>query len=107
MEVVLCQASERLSGKLGAAPVGDPNQERMAHGLRKRSEDSSSDDESSDEDDHGHGHGHGHAPLTDRQARRAARRERRGARRARKAERRERKARGENKQPYQLFITAI
>jgi hypothetical protein len=106
MEVVLCQASERLSGKLGAAPVGDPYQERMANGLRKRSEDSSSDDSSSDED-HGHGHGHGRAPLTDRQARRAARRERRAIRREKKAERRERKARGENKQPYQLFITAI
>ena len=98
---MLCQASERLSGKLGAAPVGDPHQERMAHGLRKRGEDSSSDDSSSDEDRHGH------APLTDRHARRAARRERRELRRARKAERRNRKAHGDTERPYQLFITAV
>lgn len=108
MEVVLSQASERLSGKLGAAPVGDRNQERMANGLRKRGDDSSSDDSSEDEDDYGRGHGNNHGSmLSDRQGRRAARRERRDAKRARRSERRERKARGEDKEPYQLFITAI
>ncbi|KAF8442297.1 hypothetical protein L210DRAFT_957269 [Boletus edulis BED1] len=112
MEVVLCQASERLSGKLGAAPIGDPNLQRMANGLRQRTGDTSSDDSSSSDDDHDHGHHHGHNQgFSDKHARRATRRERRSERRedrrARKAERRERKARGEFKEPYQLFITAI
>jgi len=110
MEVVLCQASERLSGKLGVAPVGDPNQQRMANGLRQRTDDSSSDDSSS-EDEYSHGHhqnqGYGQAGFSDKHARRATRRERRSERRedrrARKAERRERKARGEYKEPYQIF----
>jgi len=100
--VVLCQASERLSGKLGAAPVGDPNQERMARRMRRGGDDSSSDSSSSSDE-----HRHGHAQLTNRQARRAAKRERRQERRARKAERRERKARGETALPYQLFITSL
>ncbi|KAH0833336.1 hypothetical protein J3R83DRAFT_12404 [Lanmaoa asiatica] len=103
MEVVLCQASERLSGKLGAAPVGDPNQERMANVLRKRDDDDeSSDDSSSDEDDRRQ------VPVqTDKRTRRAARRERREAKRTRRSERRARKSRGEDKEPYQLFITDV
>ncbi|KAG8212979.1 hypothetical protein J3R82DRAFT_11362 [Butyriboletus roseoflavus] len=99
MEVVLCQASERLSGKLGAAPIGDPRQAHMANGLRNDDDD---DDSSEDEDE-------GHTAVTDssRHGRRAARRERREGRRERRAERRARKARGEDKEPYQLFITAM
>ncbi|KAI9566816.1 hypothetical protein HD554DRAFT_2024755 [Boletus coccyginus] len=93
MEVVLCQASERLSGKLGAAPVGPK--------MRRRSDSSSSSSESRSSSD-----GRGHE-LTGRHARRAARRERREAKRARKAERRERKARGETSLPYELFVTSI
>ena len=58
MEVVLCQACERLSGRLGAAPVREQ----------------SDDDGDSSEGDTVHG-------------RRAARRERRDARRARRARR--------------------
>jgi hypothetical protein len=103
MEVVLCQASERLSGKLGAAPVGDPNQQRMANGLRRRPEGESSDDYSSEDE----GPGYGQAPVFDRRARRAARRDRRDAKREVRHSRRERKARGEDKEPYQLFITAV
>jgi hypothetical protein len=106
IEVVLCQASERLSGRHGAAPIGDPNQQRMANGLRRRSSrDESSSSSSDSEDDHRHGsHSHGGDYKSDRRARRAAKRE---ARRARKAERRERKARGDYEEPYQLFITPM
>ncbi|KAH7911677.1 hypothetical protein BJ138DRAFT_889209 [Hygrophoropsis aurantiaca] len=107
MEAVLCQASERLSGREGAAPLGDPNQARMANNLRRRQSDSSSD--SSDSEDDRRGGGYHHAPpardyRSDRRARRAERRE---GRRARKAERRDRKAKGDFDQPYQLFIQAI
>lgn len=97
----MCQASERLSGRMGAAPVGDPNQQRMANGLRRRPAGESSDDDSSSEDDR-----RGPA-LSDRQTRRAARRERRDARREMRHARRERKARGEDKVPYELYITAV
>lgn len=101
MEVVLSQGADRLSGKLGPAPVGDPYQERMANGLRRRSEGSSDDSSSDDDRRHGHNNHNGHGD------RRAARRERREARRARKAERREWKASGDNQRPYQLFITSV
>ncbi|KAF9238518.1 hypothetical protein BU15DRAFT_88360 [Melanogaster broomeanus] len=107
MEVVLCQSSERLSGRLGAAPIGDPHQQHMANGLRRRSsgDDSSSSSSSDSEDEHRHSsHSHKVDYKSDRRARRAARRE---ARRARRAERRERKARGDYNEPYQLFITPI
>ncbi|KAG9315404.1 hypothetical protein JVU11DRAFT_4554 [Chiua virens] len=122
MEVVLCQASERLSGRLGTAPITDPIQERMALGLRRPGrgdDDYLSDSSSSDSEDyrrgHGYDHSHGHGDRFGRRAarreRRELRRERRGERReekrARRGERRERRDRGENKAPYQLFITAI
>lgn len=103
MEVVLCQASERLSGKMGAAPVGDPNQQRMASKLRQRGKDDTSDDDSSDEGGRGQGFGQNQGPGFGR----GGRRERREARRARRSERREWKARGDDKEPYQLFITAV
>ncbi|KAF8840190.1 hypothetical protein BDN67DRAFT_968899 [Paxillus ammoniavirescens] len=114
MEAVLCQASERLSGRQGAAPVGDPKQQRMANGLRHRtsSDDSSSSDSSDSEDGRRHSsHSHKSDYKSDRRARRAAKREaradRREERRARKADRRARKARGDYEEPYQLFITPI
>ncbi|KIK97009.1 hypothetical protein PAXRUDRAFT_825344 [Paxillus rubicundulus Ve08.2h10] len=113
MEVVLCQASERLSGRHGAAPVGDPKQQRMANGLRHRTssdESSSSDSDSEDERRHS-SHSQKGDYKSDRRARRAAKREaradRREERRARKADRRARKARGDYEEPYQLFITPI
>jgi len=114
MEVVLCQASERLSGRQGAAPVGDPNQQRMANGLRHRtsSDDSSSSDSSDSEDGRRHSsHSHKSDYKSDRRARRTAKREarsdRREEKRAKKADRRARKARGDYEEPYQLFITPI
>ncbi|KAF9223371.1 hypothetical protein BS17DRAFT_135705 [Gyrodon lividus] len=114
LEVVLCQASERLSGRHGAAPIGDSNQQRMANELRRRtsSDYSSSSDSSDSEDEHRHSsHSQKVDYKSDRRARRAARREaradRREDRRARKAERRARKARGEDQEPYQLFIIPI
>jgi len=99
MEVVLCQGSERLSGKTGPAPVADPNQQRMAEGLRRRPSSSSS---SSSEDE-------GRAPKSqdkksDKQARKAAQKE---EKRQEKQEKKARKARGENKLPHQLVVTAI
>lgn len=97
MEVVLCQGSDRLSGRFGAAPVGDANQMRMAEGLRRDRSDGSSSDSCSSE----------HGSRRDKEGRRAARRERREARRARKAEKRARKGRGEDERPYELYITAI
>ncbi|KAH7920416.1 hypothetical protein BV22DRAFT_1039900 [Leucogyrophana mollusca] len=105
MEAILCQASERLSGREGSAPMSDPNQRRMANNLRRRSSSSSSDSSSDSEDDRrGGSHSH-HAPPRDyRSDRRARRAERRENRRARKAERRERKARGDYQEPYQLFL---
>ncbi|KIM57452.1 hypothetical protein SCLCIDRAFT_1219510 [Scleroderma citrinum Foug A] len=112
MEAVLCQGTERLSGREGSAPVGDPYQRRMANGLRRRSSSSSS-SSSSDSEDHRHGsHSQTHTDYrSQRRAmkadRRAAKHERRDERRARKAERRARKARGENQEPYQLFIQPV
>ena len=130
MEAVLCQASERLSGRDGAAPFGDPDQRRMANGLRRRTSSSSSDSSSSlssDSDDnkeHHHGYGHGslvshkfdrrqrfverrEAKAERRQAKRAHKEERRQEKHARKAERRARKSRGEHSEPYQIFIQPI
>ncbi|KAL4062904.1 hypothetical protein V8B97DRAFT_1640230 [Scleroderma yunnanense] len=117
MEAVLCQASERLSGREGPAPVGDPNQRHLANGLRHRSRSSSSSSSDSEDDRHGsRSHGHGYNNYNNdlraqRRARKAERREaraeRRDERRARKAERRERKARGEHQEPYQIFIQPI
>ncbi|KIJ62891.1 hypothetical protein HYDPIDRAFT_93790 [Hydnomerulius pinastri MD-312] len=113
MEAVLCQASERLSGREGPAPMGDPNQARMANGLRRRTSSVSSSSSSSDsEDDHRHGsHSQRTDYRSDRRARRAgkreARAERREDRRARKAEKRARKARGDFDQPYQIYLTPI
>jgi len=114
MEVVLCQGSERLSGKMGAVPIADLNQQRMAEGLRQRrrssSRSSSSSSSSSSSCDEGHGRG-SHDWKSDKHARKAARRERRQLKREAKRERREekraRKARGENKMPYQLVVVAI
>ncbi|EIW83752.1 hypothetical protein CONPUDRAFT_163056 [Coniophora puteana RWD-64-598 SS2] len=100
IEVVLCQAHERLSGRIGAAPnVGFDSAARRAE------EDSSSDSDSSS-DRHGSHHGSQHsAPMmSGRQERRAARRERKADRRGRKAERRERKRRGDFDQPYRLIV---
>ncbi|KAG1821051.1 uncharacterized protein BJ212DRAFT_1445491 [Suillus subaureus] len=106
MEAVLCQGSERLSGREGAAPPSEYGQLQMANGLRRRA--------SNSEDDKSHRR-HGYGPSAsykfDKRERRAARREakteRRQERRARKAERRSGKARGGNSEPYQLFIQAI
>lgn len=124
MEVILCQGSERLSGREGAAPLGDPNQRHMANDLRRRasscSSSSSSSSSSSDSEDYrdrshhrGHGHGSSVSHKFDKRERRAERREakaeRRQERRARKSERRSGKARSrkEHSEPYQLFIQAI
>lgn len=132
MEAVLCQESERLSGRDGAAPFGDPNQRRMANDLRHRTSSSSSNSDSSsssssDSDDnrkHHHGHEHGslvshkcdrrqrlaerrEAKAERRQGKRARKEERRQEKRARKAERRARKSRGEHSEPYQIFIQPI
>ncbi|KAG1738388.1 uncharacterized protein EDB91DRAFT_457841 [Suillus paluster] len=120
MEAVLCQASERLSGREGAAPFGDASQRHMTNDRRRRTSScssSSSSSSSSDSEDcrSRHGHGHGRAPLvsykSDKRQRRAekreARAERRQEKRARKAERRSGKARGDHLQPYQLFIQPI
>ncbi|KAG1722565.1 hypothetical protein EDB19DRAFT_1767292 [Suillus lakei] len=130
MEAVLCQGSERLSGREGATPLSDPSQLHMANNLRRRasscssssssssssSDSSSSSSSSSDSsDDRSHRHGRGRGPSTshkcDKSQRRAARREakaeRRREKRARKAERRSGKARREHSEPYQLFIQAI
>lgn len=116
MEAVLCQGSERLSGREGAAPPSEYGQLQMANGLRRRASSSSSSSSSSSdsEDDKSHRR-HGYGPSAsykfDKRERRAARREakteRRQERRARKAERRSGKARGGNSEPYQLFIQAI
>jgi len=116
MEAVLCQGSERLSGREGAAPLGDYNQLRTANGLRRRASSSSSSSSSSSdsEDDRSrnkHGFGSSASHKFDKRQRRAARREarteRRQEKRARKAERRSGKARMERSEPYQLFIQAI
>ncbi|KAI6039886.1 hypothetical protein EDC04DRAFT_1621197 [Pisolithus marmoratus] len=120
MEVVLCQGSERLSGREGPAPLGDPRQRRMAKKLRHRSNSSSSSSSSSSSDssdsEGGHHHRSGNAYTrsdykAQRRARKAERRaakaERREEKRARKEERRNRKARGEYREPYQLFIQPV
>lgn len=119
MEAVLCQASERLSGREGPAPFGDASQRHMTNDCRRRassrSSSSSSSSSSDSEDNRSHRHGHGHAPSVsykyDKRQRRAekreARAERRQEKRARKAERRGGKARGEHLEPYQLFIQPI
>lgn len=117
MEAVLCQGSERLSGREGPAPLGDHGQLRMANGLRHRASSSSSSSSSSSdsEDDKSHNRHGSYGPSEsrkfDKRQRRAARKEakaeRRQEKRARKAERRCGKARGENSEPYQLFILAI
>ncbi|KAG2369081.1 hypothetical protein BDR07DRAFT_1604964 [Suillus spraguei] len=94
MEAVLCQGSERLSGREGAAPLGDYSQLQTANGLRRPASSSSSSSSSSSdsEDDRRHGHGLLH---------------RISEKRARKAERRSGKARREHSEPYQLFIQPI
>lgn len=130
MEAILCQGSERLSGREGAVPLADPSQFHMANDLRRRasscSSSSSSSSSSSDSDDdknhRRHGCGSSASYNFDKRQRRAARREakaerrqekharkaeRRQEKRARKAERRSGKARGEHSEPYQLFIQAI
>lgn len=130
MEAILCQGSERLSGRDGAVPLADPSQFHMANDLRRRasscSSSSSSSSSSSDSDDdknhRRHGCGSSASYNFDKRQRRAARREakaerrqekharkaeRRQEKRARKAERRSGKARGEHSEPYQLFIQAI
>lgn len=133
MEAILCQGSERLSGREGAVPLANPSQFHMANDLRRRasscsssSPSSSSSSSSSDSDDdknhRRHGCGSSASYNFDKRQRRAARREakaerrqekharkaeRRQEKRARKAERRSGKARGEHSEPYQLFIQAI
>lgn len=130
MEAILCQGSERLSGREGAVPLADPSQFHMANDLRRRasscSSSSSSSSSSSDSDDdknhRRHGCGSSASYNFDKRQRRVARREakaerrqekharkaeRRQEKRARKAERRSGKARGEHSEPYQLFIQAI
>lgn len=130
MEAILCQGSERLSGREGAVPLANPSQFHMANDLRRRasscSSSSSSSSSSSDSDDdknhRRHGCGSSASYNFDKRQRRAARREakaerrqekharkaeRRQEKRARKAERRSGKARGEHSEPYQLFIQAI
>ncbi|KAG1798540.1 uncharacterized protein HD556DRAFT_1351144 [Suillus plorans] len=116
MEAVLCQGSQRLSGREGAAPLGDYGQLRTANGLRRRASSSSSSSSSSSdsEDDRSrnkHGFGSSASHKFDKRQRRAARREARTEKRqercARKAERRSGKARMERSEPYQLFIQAI
>ncbi|EGN99217.1 hypothetical protein SERLA73DRAFT_182105 [Serpula lacrymans var. lacrymans S7.3] len=102
MEAVLCQASERLSGREGSAPHGSAEQERMARKLRRRtgSDDSSSSDSDSDDGRH-------MSRGEYRSDRRARRSERREARRHRKAGRRAAKARGDDQEPYMLYITPV
>ncbi|KAG2369082.1 hypothetical protein BDR07DRAFT_1477400 [Suillus spraguei] len=126
---------ERLSGREGAAPLGDYIQPKTANGLRRQASSSSSSSSSSSdsEDDRRHGHGPSASHKCDKKQRRAARREARAERRqekrarkaerrqeerarkaereqekrARKAERRSGKARREHSEPYQLFIQPI
>ncbi|KAG2348066.1 hypothetical protein BDR05DRAFT_926913 [Suillus weaverae] len=116
MEVVLCQGSERLSGREGAAPLADPRQLHVANSLRHRASScSSSSSSSSDSEDDRSRHKHGYGPSASHRfdkrqrcaARREAKAERRQEKRARKAERRSGKARREHSEPYQLFIQAI
>ena len=116
MEAVLCQASERLSGREGAAPFGDPSQhhDRMTNDHRRRTScRSSSSSSSSSEDDRSHRHGQEpkRSCKSDRRQRCAERREtkaeRRQEKRARKAERRAGKARGDHPEPYQIFILPV
>ncbi|KAH7884758.1 hypothetical protein F5I97DRAFT_1938131 [Phlebopus sp. FC_14] len=101
MEAVLCQAHERLSGRAGPAPIGDPHQYHMANGLRRRTSSCSSFSSSSSSS----------SECARRAERRAARHERRAERKAerreRKAERRARGARSEHLEPYQLFIQPL
>ncbi|KAG2145348.1 uncharacterized protein EDB93DRAFT_1151874 [Suillus bovinus] len=115
MEAVLCQGSERLSGREGAAPLGDYSQLRTASDLRRRASSSSSSSSSSDSEDNRSsrrsGCGSSSSHKFDKRQRRAAKKEakaeRRQEKRARKAERRNGKARKEHSEPYQLFIQAF
>ena len=115
MEAVLCQGSERLSGRDGAAPLGYPSHLRSRASSRSSSSSSSSSSsDSGDDRNRRHRHdtymsqGSSRSDKRQRHAeRRMAKAQRRQEKRARKFERRAGKACGNNRERYQMFIQPI